>query len=295
MPSMNPTSVGKRMPGQARAAAVLATLALVGCEGRVTMDLGTNVPADPTIAQVLVDLDGVELQGGGGESLRFDAPVQVDLVELGGGNLFRLFTDEDISDGHYTGVRLLFSSDDEDRNDDIVVLTDNEEFPLTVVEGDAAAVDFTVDKNKSSRDDIVLTLDLRQSLSYRRDRRDYTLTPLVRAARVENTGQISGTVTTGCPAGSSIVEGGAVYLFNEGVTPDDRGSAGAAPYLTTAITTFATGVPSYTLSYIPAGTYTIAMTCDGNRDDPATDDDIRFQEITNVRVRAEETVTHNFD
>lgn len=294
MPSMSHLNARKPLPAFARALTIFFTAVLVGCEGTATLDMGTTAAADPAIAQVLVDLEGIELQGGGGETFRFDEPVPINLAEFVDGNVFRLFTDEELSDGSYTGVRLLFSSDENDRNEDVVTLSDGREFPLTVAEGAVASVGFTVDRDESSRENVVLTLDLRQSLSFNDDSDEYSLTPFVRGVRTEDAGQIVGNVSANCPSGSSLQQGGAVYLFeSEGVTPDDHDGVDPEPYLTTRIDVATTGVPTYTLAFIPEGNYTIAMTCDGDEDDAATGDDLRFQNITNVRVRAEETLTQD--
>ena len=281
-----------------RAFVIAIATALVGCEGSVTVDMGTNAPADPAINSVLVDIAGIELQGGGAETLTFDEPVRVNLVEFIEGNLFRLFTDEELPDGRYTGVRLLISSDDDDDNEDVVTWSDGREFELTVAEGQAAAVSFTVDKDDSTEEDVILTLDLRQSLSFIDSGTDrYALTPVLRGVRSEDAGRIVGTVASRCPSGASLASGGAVYLFNaHDRTPDDRDGADEEPYLTTRVLFDGTNaVPTYNFRFVPDGDYTIALTCDANEDDAATSDDLRFQNTTNIRVRAEETLTQNFD
>lgn len=277
-----------------RAIAILGSAVLVGCEGSATFDMTTMAPGDPEILNVLVDVEGIELTGDGSETLIFNEPVRIDLVDYIDGNLFRLFTDEELSDGRYTAARLLFSSDDDDGNDDVVVRSDGE-FPLTLAEGTAAEVRITIDEDDSSREDVVLTLDLRQSLSFDDDQDEYTLTPLLRGARPEDSGQINGAVTANCPTGTSLTRGGAVYLFvGEDVTPDDRDGAAAEPFLTTFVgLDSVSGAPAYALSYIPEGDYTIALTCDGDEEDASADDDLRFQNVVNVTIRAEETLSRN--
>jgi hypothetical protein len=270
-------------------------VAIAGCEGTVTVDMGTTAAANPAIAQVLVDLEGIELSGSDGtETLQFDEPIRMNLAEFVDGNLFRLFTDEQLPDGRYTGVRLLFEEDEED-DDDVVTVIDGREFALTVAATGPSDVAFTVDEDDSSREAIVLTLDLRQSLSFDDNLDEFTLTPLVRGVRLEDTGQIAGVVRANCPAGSSLVQGGSVYVFSgRDITPDDRDAGGVEPYLTTRVVVdVGNTIPAYTLRYVPEGDYTIALTCDGDEEDAATDDDLRFQEITNVSVRAEETTTQN--
>lgn len=280
-----------------RALGLLGTAALVGCEGTVTLDMGTMEAGDPAISQVVVELDGVELQGSGGtETIRFDEPVRMNLLEFVDGNLFRVFTDEELPDGRYTGARLLFDPDDEE--DDTVLLLDGGNFELVTAEGAVADVAFTVDQDSSSSDDIVLTLDVRQSLSFDDASNVYTLTPVVRGVRTEDSGDIFGAVTRSCPSSNPLAQGGAVYLFTgRDRTPDDRDGSDEEPYLTTRVLIEGgvQGQPEYILNFIPEGDYTIAFTCNGDEDDAATSDDIRFEDVANIEVRAEETTAHDFD
>jgi Domain of unknown function (DUF4382) len=280
----------------ARAIAIAAMAILAGCEGTVSVDMATNAAADPAIDQVLVDLEGVEFVDDSGktESLTFTQPMRADLVDYIDGNLFRLFTDEQLPDGRYTSVRLLFESD-ENQDDDTVIVASGGEFPLTVDGTATSDVDFTIDEDSSSGESVVLTLDLRQSLSFDTDSREYSLAPVIRGVRAEDTGQIAGTVTVGCPAGTSLAQGGAVYLFTgEDVTPDDRDSQGTEPYLTTAVvTTFAGSGANYSFQFVPEGDYTLALTCRGDDEDASTSDELDFRSIVNVQVDAEETLTHN--
>ncbi len=85
-----------------------------------------------------------------------------------------------------------------------------------------------------------------------------------------------------------------MYVFaGEDQTPDDRGSS-IEPYLTTRVGPDAiSGTSAYSFEHLPDGRYTVALTCDGHEDDAATNDDLRFQNIANVRVRAAQTTTHN--
>lgn len=278
---------------------VAIATALVGCEGAATFDMGTNAAADPAIATVFVDIEGIELEGSGGETLRFDAPVRVNLAEYVEGNLFRLFTDEELPDGNYTGVRLLISSDEDDDNDDVVQWTDGREFELTVAEGQMSDVSFSVDKDESSKESVIMTLDLRQSLAFIQDSGadHYTLTPVIRSVNSDDSGQIVGSVTADCPSGTSLAQGGAVYLFSgENRTPDDRDGADEEPYLTTRVLVDVLNtIPTYTFGYVPEGDYTIALVCDADEDDAATNDEVQFQDATNIEVRADESVTHNFE
>lgn len=279
-----------------RLTALGAFALLAGCEGKVTMDLGTELPADPNIAQVVASIRGLEFETSDGdtETLEFSDSEQLDLINYADDSgLLRLFTDEALPEGDYTGVRLLF---DEDQLDDAFVTNDGTEFTLNVNDGDYASLDFTVTEDERSDDSFTLLLDLRKSLSFDDDDDEYTLTPVLRAVKTEDMSRIEGDVSISCPSGDSL-ERGAVYLFeDEDVEPDDIDDSGVEPFATAPIFTSSTGSTFfYALRYLPAGDYTLAVTCSGNDEDPSTDDDLNFRHIINISVDDGETITQDLD
>jgi hypothetical protein len=278
-----------------RAAIILVVAALAGCESKVSVELGTQAPAQQIITQVLVNLEGVEFRksGGGTESLVFDEPEQVELIGLQGGNFSRLFTDEELSDGSYTGVRLLLV-DGEDNNDRNRVIVDGEEVDLALgTLTNFSEVDFTVDKDDSSSDTVVLTLDLTLSLPFDEDAdaETLTLTPVLRAVRSEDAGGVAGNVTVNCPSNSAL----AIYLFSgNDITPDDQDQTEPNPYLTNAIRLSQTGPSTgYEFPFLPEGRYTLASTCRADEENPGANDDLDFRNVTQVEVEAETNVTQN--
>jgi len=270
-----------------RAAVLLGAIALAGCESKLSVELATEAPADPAITTIQVALEGVEFQKDNGdvERLTFDEPQSVNLMSLVNGNFDRLFTEEELPDGRYSGVRLLLTEDED--IDNVIVRNDGREFDLALAtESDFSDVSFTVDKDESSDDAIVLTLDLRQSLPFDDD--DTTLTPVLRAVRDEAAGGVAGGVRVSCPSNSSL----AVYLFSgENQVPDDLDGADAEPYLTSTVAGIDPSTTnSYAFSFLPAGRYTLATTCRGDDERPGSSEDLDFRNTTNVRVEAEETV-----
>ena len=267
-----------------RAVVVLGTIALTGCESKVTVQLSTELPADPAITAIQVALEGVEFRKGNGdvERLTFDEPQAVNLLSLQDGNSFRLFTDEELPDGSYSGVRLLLTEDD---NIDNRIISEGREFELALATtNNFSEVDFTVDKDESSDDSIMLTLDLRQSLPF--DEADTTLTPVLRAIREEDAGGVAGSVAVSCPANSSL----AIYLFSgENQTPDDFDGADAEPYLTTGVAGNPATTSSYAFSFLPEGRYTLATTCRGDDERPGSSEELDFRNVTNVEVEADAT------
>ncbi|MBB6093694.1 hypothetical protein HNQ60_002575 [Povalibacter uvarum] len=269
-----------------------AAALLAGCEGAVTVDMSAAAPADRQITSVAVDVAGLEFERSDGstEKLEFTSSLPTDLIDVLDTDDLRLFTDESLPDGTYTGVRLLF---DEDIDATVFHATDGE-FPLLYAEGDFADVDFTVAEDDRTNESISLMMDLRRSLTFNDDDDEYTLTPSLRAVRTAEAGQISGTVVATCPFGSSLAEGGAVYLYQgEDIDPDDVGSGGTQPFATTAVSFNFGTQATYSLRLLPPGDYTVALTCNGEIDEPGSDEDVSFVSTANVTVD-EDSVTYDF-
>ena len=165
-----------------------------------------------------------------------------------------------------------------------------------LADGAYAAVDFSVEDQKSSSEKLSLVLDLRQSLSYDKSKNKYTLTPLLRSVSSDDAARIEGVVTVVCPLGSVAGsgrsglpvrgyerepgrsrwrQGGAVRHNQRGEVGDDRARVLAA--------------------ILPDGDYTLAFTCNGYEDELGVDDDLRFRNVSNVRVGRGEVVLRNFN
>lgn len=285
-----------------RTAAVTATAAacsLLASSGQVTADLATDVPADRDIDQVNITLAGLEFRKADGtvKTLAFRAGEPVNLMDYlisFDHTPLRVFTNEELPEGRYTGVRLAFDTDPAD--DDEVVDVDGASTSLVLAEGNYADFDFSVDDNESSSESVTLTLDLRQSLSLNSADDEYTLQPYLRSVSTRDAGEINGSVVITCPVSQPLAEGGAVYLFQgSDVVPDDRDDIGVEPYATTEIyPTQTAGQFAYQLRYLPAGDYTIAVTCRGDAEDPSTHEDLEFRLIGNVELGRGETLRRDF-
>jgi hypothetical protein len=269
-------------------------LALAGCDARFTADLGTDRPADPDISSVQANVLGLDFRRDDGTpvTLEFNTGELVDLIDLSDGDPLRLFTDENLPAGRYTGVRLLFD-EDEDAN---AVTAGNDEFPLLLADGEYAAVDFLVEDEERSQERLTLMLDLRQSLSFDDANAEFTLKPRLRATRTDDAARIEGTVTATCPVGTSLATGGAVYLYSgANVTPDDLDGAGAEPFATTRVIDSGVATPRYALRLLPAGEFTLALTCRGDEDVLDKDDNLAFRNVANVQVDADDVLQRNLN
>jgi hypothetical protein len=269
----------------------LLGLLLGGCDDvRFTADLATDAPADPDIISVEANVLGLEfrMDDGSNARLEFRNGELIDLLDLQDGDPLRLFTDEELPLGRYTGARLLF---DDDQDDNAVTTFDNREFTLLLAEGEFAAVDFLVEDEGRDRETLTLMLDLRQSLRFDESTDEYTLTPRLRAVPTEDAARVEGSVNVACPADTSLATGGAVYLFSGAdVEPDDLDPIEAEPLATTSVTDPGFGGFQYALRFLPAGDYTISVTCTGNEDVLDVDDDLEFTSVGDVQLDAGEVL-----
>jgi hypothetical protein len=273
---------------------IALTLIVGGCDARFTADLGTDAPADPDISSVEARVLGLDFRRDDGTSatLEFRTGEVIDLIDLQDGDPLRLFTDEQLPAGRYTGVRLLFDDDE----DDNAVRAGSDQYPLLLADGDFAAVDFLVEDEERSLEKLTLMLDLRQSLSFDEASAEYTLAPRLRAIRTDDAARIEGVVTVACPAGTSLATGGAVYLFSGAdAQPNDLDGSGAGPLVTTRVVDPVIARPWYALRFLPAGDYTLALTCKGNEDVLGVEDDLAFRNVTNVRVDADDVLQRDLN
>jgi hypothetical protein len=138
---------------------------LAGCQGQVSAELTTERPADGSLRQVVASLAGLEFEKADGttKQVAFTANKLVNLNGFQNGSLLSLLANESLPEGTYTGVRLVFDTDTAGRfvSDSLA-----RRFSLQLAAGSYADFDFKVEKDKSSRAEIILTLDLRQSLRF---------------------------------------------------------------------------------------------------------------------------------
>jgi hypothetical protein len=73
-----------------------------------------------------------------------------------------------------------------------------------------------------------------------------------------------------------------VYVYSgAGVQPEDMRSSGASgaghkPLTSTEVKQNSDGAYKYTVTFLPAGAYTLTFTCQASEDDPEAHDDIDF-------------------
>jgi hypothetical protein len=267
---------------------------LCGCENKLTIDLAGG-PTDGA-QEVVLDLASVTLLTDDDEvvELVLDDADPIDMLAFQRGETFRLTGERQVGSNHYVGIALEFDS-----NGSFLTEADGDEVdidtPSTLTFAD---VDFTIDENDEVR--IVLALNLRFSL-VDDDSGDYDLDPVLRAVRPGDAGAIGGAVaativeSSDCRQARAVTTGVAVYVFKgSDVTPADYD--GQSNLIDAANVEFdtASGEYRYELHFLPAGAYTLALTCEADADDPSGDDAVTFVDSGNVTVNAGSTAAHDF-
>lgn len=282
----------------------LISLLLAACEGELQIRL-TDAPADDATA-VNIEITGVELltEAGAAETYEFDEARTINLTDLTGGRTVTLVSDDDTPGGTYTGVRLLINAA-AGTSDSTITLSDGGEFPLVLSSagGGSRSVsrNFTVEEDE--RTALTIDFDLRRSiLEPTGTSTDYRLAPRLRLVLDDDAGALSGTVAEAsitdadCDNGGNNDIGNVVYVFsgsNATVSDLDNSVDDAITYGAVELDDVS-GEYSYTVGFLPEGSYTAAFTCQGRLDDPLTQDGIEFSGATTVEIEAGRTETIEF-
>jgi hypothetical protein len=309
---------------------LIAALLAAGCGGGGGGDGGgggtdtgtlslsvTDAPVDDA-ESVVVEFTGVEVHSAGGETLTFDfdAPRSIDLLDLANGESVVLFEDE-LAAGDYEWIRLKVNAEDDEVLDTFITIDDDgdstaEDHEMTIPSGSQSGLKlnrpFTV--NTDGTVAFTIDFDLRKSVHKpAAANQDYKLRPTLRIVDSTVVGNITGMVDATLLADAACTDGDgglpensglAVYAFaGPGVAPDDVDGLEPEP-VSTAIVEFSDSNGDsiaeyhYTLAFLEPGTYTVALTCDADLDDPETDDALVFTGTSDVTVTEGADTTHDF-
>jgi len=294
------------------AGAVAAILTLGACSGSSgdgkedqfgTMKLSITDSPVTEAMEVVVQFTGVEVKArndGAPEVFDFTTPRSIDLLALDGGGSEVLLNDVVLPAGEYEWIRLKVNAGRD--GSDSYIVTSTGQHPLFIPSGNETGLKlvqgFTVGVGEAV--DFTIDFDLRKSVIAPPGLSPmYLLKPALRLIDNLEVGAIAGTVG-GDSLPGQIADGTcepAVYLYaGTGVTPDDYGGAGVAPLASTAV--YPPGANNvdyhYRLAFVPAGSYTVALTCDADLDDAETDDTIGFIDPQDATVVKGETTTVDF-
>lgn len=259
----------------------------------------TDAPVDGA-THVVVKFTAVELKPVNGDPVSYDISPDksVDLLALAGGGSAMLLDGLTVPAGNYEWMRLLISAQ-QNVMDSYIELSDGTQHPLFVPSGEESGLKlirgFTI--AAGGHTDFVADFDLRKSVVAPPGQSpDYLLKPVVRLIDNLQVGAISGTVApalmaTGCTP--------FVYLFSgSNVIPDDMDATPAPdvdPLIAVPVVLDnTTGAWNFRASFVEAGSYTAAFTCDGAKDTPEAEETLTFSPPVNVTVSANQTATVSF-
>jgi hypothetical protein len=256
-----------------------------------------DAPVDGAQA-VVVKFTGVELTGNSGNpvTINFAQPKTIDLLTQSGTASAMLFN-QPIPAGKYGQVRLIVVADGNAANS-YITLSDGTMHGLQVPSGEnnglklvtgltvpeAGVVDFTID------------FDLRKAITCPGGQAPVcTLDPALRLVDNTTVGNIQGVVSNtlvpnGCAPG--------VYLYSGTVTaPEDMNSAAPSSDTNQPLNSkvpVANSQPPYyyQFTFLPPGTYTVALTCQASQDNPdQADSAVTFSPVKTVSVTANMSTT----
>jgi hypothetical protein len=264
---------------------VLAASA-AGCNGSVNLDV-TDASVDKA-ANVFVQFSGVSFQpsGAAAVSVTFNPPLTIDLLALKDGNTAALVSSKKMRDGNYDSLTLSVNAST-DASDSYVILKDDSaktKRPLSSIASDGLTLNGGFSLSKDKTKNLVIDFDLRKSV------RDpltgstiYRLRPTLRLVDADNSGSIGGTVTGTGDCAVYVYQGSDATLGDEGST---------TPPLSSALVR---DDHSYRAGFLPPGDYTVAATCNADKDSADTSGDaVNLQGQTNVSVQAGVVTTKDF-
>lgn len=267
--------------------ALLLILSLSGCdpedgwfgitkprEGELTVGLAVT-PVDIAEKVVLV-FNGIEFQSDTGVTERFvfDAPRVIDLLSLQNSRE-RLLDRVSLEPGRYTGIRLLARGDQSAQESFVTLPNDTYPYPLLLPDDIIFGIEADFLMPDEGALDLTLSFDLRRGLVGSASQGSYELLPTFRLVDTESAGGISGTVNERFFSRNCSPEGRAVYVFAgsrrqvNDMYPIDDGIV-----LSTVVRSFAGDRNGrYEASHLPAGSYTLAFTCQADQDNPQREDE----------------------
>ena len=228
----------------------------------------------------------------------------IDLLQLTGDRTIELLT-ETFTEGTINWIRLMVDFDPEKT----YIQISGTRYPLRCVscEKNGLKVNTTFEILPDMTNAYVLDFDLQKSITDPQSGIDYILRPTIRLVRGEQAGSIRGNVDASLISSLGGAEGCSVYVYEgndaqtddiympeEGVPlPQDHNN----PVMAATVELDPLDeLYAYHAAFLPAGPYTVALTCDAELDDPAVDgDELVFYGAVNKMVYAGQTTEHDFE
>jgi len=271
-----------------------------GGSGKATGEIQvgvTDAPVDYAEA-VVIHFTEATLHGpNGNNTIEVFNPVtgdpgrSIDLLQLQGGMWTGLF-DDVVAAGHYSWIRLTLDLSQS------YIQINGQQYALrcTSCENNGYRLNRSFNVEADGTMALMLDFDLRKSITDPSSGADYILRPTVRVVETAASGEITGEIDPNLIANLGGFSGCSVYAFdgndaqlddiyipvNMPIPAEQNNPVSSAKVL------FENNIYHYMLSFLPAGNYTLALTCDADMDSAATDDILTFSDPINVSVVAGE-------
>ena len=259
----------------------------------------TDAPID-NLSKVIMLFTEVELRKTSGGWLRYtlDTPVEIDILQLHGTAAADLLKNVPVEAGDYNELRLIVGSG---AMDNYVELVAGGTQPLQIPAGSSSGIkvkgDFTITSGLDSN--LTLDIDLRQSIRSPGMSGNYQFKLVYRLVENSDVGHISGMVDPTLLAAATCSDllddtFNAAYVFDgHNVIPDDiDATAGNPEPVTTTSLHYDADMDKYVYeaAFLPAGDYTVAITCNADQEDLDADDDLQFFNTKNITVLVNDIV-----
>ena len=260
----------------------------------------TDAPVD-NADHVIVEFTGIEFQHSSGNRTNFNysPPRQIDLLSLHGGGSEVILNREILLSGDYNWVRLKVNADCDELDSYIEVNT--VKHPMWIPSGNQTGLKLIRGFHLPADGiaDFTIDFDLRKSVNNPEGlgncTGNYKLKPALRIVNNTEVGGIAGTVDSTLINASTCTVGNAVYIFqNHNILPDDVDEIIPNPITTAIVSLNTLGNYVYRGSFLNAGNYTIAFTCQAENDNPETNNQLDFVGTANVSVTAGLVTIHDF-
>ena len=269
--------------------------------GYLTVRLADSAVDDALAMVVQVEAVDARVSGANNPQYDFDRfrlqpAEQIDVLQLSDGRSRVLLQDEIVSADRWDWIRLVIRAGLAAQ--DSYVETATGRYALFMPEDNNRGLlirrSFVVPKDRTL--DLTIDFDLRQSVIPPEPPSNlYILEPVLRFVETEKAGRIEGAVEPSLmgPERTPVVYG----FSGADITPDDIDRLAPEPVTEGAVRLDeATGDFRYVLAWLPAGDYTIALTCQGDLDRPDRDDTpaLEFHSIATAVVVAGESTRIDF-
>lgn len=258
----------------------------------------TDAPVDAAEA-VVVRFTGLSFKPADGapQVVMFDAPKDIDLLALAGGDAAPLVSNLVVPAGRYEWLRLHVQAAFDTVHDSYITI-DGSQYELQVPSGSQSGLKlnggFVVPQGGAAS--YTLDFDLRRSVVEPVGQPGYFLKPVIRMVNTAQVGMLTGAVDSALIAAQcSGSATGAVYVFSgAGVTPDDVDGSDPEPLASGMVSLQGDGSYRYTVAFLSPGSYTAAWTCDAAGDLPESGEDLVFAGTTDVTIVTDQTTVQDF-